>query len=470
MRFVIFFSAIFFFLNSAKAELTLLEAVRFAYENNPELKAQDYSVEAARSQKQKAYGGFLPNVSADINSGKQKTKIVDGATFKGDANKKSINLSQDLFNGGATYFDVRRAGSVVSKEQAIKNLKEQEIALQVIQSYLDILRFEALLRVEQDNLESQNKILSHTKIKLAARDATKSEFAKASADCASAVSSKIAAENNLTSAKTSFSKLTGIALGEITALKEINDESFHSRISDLNSVELFEMALKNNPELQAARYAVESAKHQSSITKSSFSPTVKLTAASAEEKNPLYYSNSRYHNNSVYVNLHVPIFSSGVEYANMSEANNLLQREKYNLDAITNRIRQQTVEYTNKIRNFYAQYESLKEQESANEIYVLTLKEEERLGTKSIIDLLRAKQDLYIARVNKTNVHYDKIVTIFNLKSLVGGLTHDMIGGGDMLSNFDEKSGAALDVENTPLLKTEPTTKKIRYNFSATQS
>ena len=470
MRFFIFLSAFLLCTNAAKAELTLLEAVQFSHENNPELKAQNYSVEAARSQKQKAYGGFLPNVSADINSGNQKTKIAEGSVIKGGANKKSINLSQDLFNGGASYFDVKRAGSVVSKEQAIKDAKEQEITLNVIQSYLNILRYEELLKVEQDNLQSQATMLDHTRIKLAARDATKSEFAKAAADYASAISSKIAVENNLLSAQTSFSKLTGIATAEIGVLKKINDESFSSRINDLNSNDLYEAALQNNPDVRAAKHAVESAKHQSSITKSSFSPTVKFTAGSSEEKNPLYYGNRSYHNNSVYLNLHVPIFSSGVEYANMGEANNILQREKYNLDAARNRVKQQIAEYVNKIKNFYAQYESLKEQESANEIYVKTLKEEERLGTKSIIELLRAKQDLYSAKVNKTNIHYDKITAIFSLKSLVGALTYDMLGGGDMLSNFDEKTGNAVEEEvvASPVAQAPSELKKVRYKFSTT--
>lgn len=444
------------------------ESLQAAYENNSELKAQNYSVEAARSQKQKSYGGLLPNISADINSGNQNTKITDGATIKGGSNKKSLNLSQDLFNGGATYFDIKRASSVVDKEKAIRDAKEQEITLNVIQAYLNILRYEELLKVEQENLQSQSKMLEHTQAKLTARDATKSEFAKASADHASAVSSKIAVENNLISARNSFSKLTGIELGQIRSLKKIDDESFRKKIADLKNDDLFESALQNNPDIKAARYSVESARHQSSITKSSFSPTVKLSVGASEEKNPLYYSNHSYRNNSAYINVHVPIFSSGVEYANMGEANNILQREKYNLDSARTRIKQQIVEYVSKIRNFYAQYDSLKEQESANEIYVMTLREEERLGTKSIIELLRAKQDLYAAKVNKTNLHYDKIAAIFSLKSLVGELTHGALSDGNVLGNFEEKN-VVVDSETESQQEKIPTHPEQKKGFKLLQ-
>ena len=431
------FSALFLGCSGAWAEaITLQDAVHSAYENNSELKAQSYSVEAARSQKQKAYGGFLPNLSADVNSGTQKTKIASSTTLKGSTNKKALNLSQDIFNGGSTTFDIKRANSVVDKEKALKDSKEQEVILSTIQAYLNILRYQELLAIETDNQQSQEKLADHTKKKLAVRDATKSEYAKANADYIAAISGRIAAENNLYSAKNTFSKITGIPVTEITNLEKITDNNFHQKIGDLNPDALVEIALQNNPDVKAATYGADSARHQSSMTISAMSPSLRVTLGTAEEKNPLYYSNQKYHNESAYLNLHIPIFSSGVEYANISEANNILQREKYNLDSAKNRVKQQIVEYVAKIKNYYAQYESAKEQEGANEIYVATLKEEERLGTKSIIDLLRARQDLYSAKQSRINLHYDKIATIFSLKSLVGGLTYGSLSGSDVFEDF----------------------------------
>lgn len=437
--FYVFLCAIFLNFNAAKAEMTLGESVKAAYENNPELKAQGYSIEAVRSQKQKAYGGFLPNVSADFNNGSQKTKLNDGsATFKGNVSRKSVNLSQDLFNGGATYFDIQRADSNLNKEQATKDVKEQEILLNVIQAYINILRYQELLKIEDENLISQEQLLEHTKKKIQARDATRSELAKTNADYASAISSQIAVENNLISAKLAFAKLTGIPSNEIGNLRKIDDTIFYDKLEEISSNVLFEAALQNNPDLRVAKYSMDSARHQYSMSKSSLSPTVKFTVGSAEEKNPLYYSNRTYTNNSAYLNLHIPIFSSGVEYANMGEANNIMQREKYNLDSARIRIKQLIAEYLSKVKNSYAQYEALKEQESANEIYVMTTKEEERLGTKSIIDLLRAKQDLYNVKVNKTNLYYDKIIAVFSLKSLAGELTYKSLIKENTLVNFEE--------------------------------
>lgn len=451
---LLFFALVLRCSNSGAEAITLQDAVQSAYQNNTELKAQGYSVEAAKSQKQKAYGGFLPNLSADINNGTQKTKIANSTTLKGSANKKALNLSQDIFNGGSTVFDIKRANSVIDKEKAVKDSKEQEIILSTIQAYLNILRYQELLAIEEDNQQSQEKLLDHTKKKLAVRDATKSEVAKANADYVAAISGRVAAENNLYSAKNTFSKITGIPVNEISNLENVSDQDFHKKIGNLNPEALLDVALQNNPDIRAAASGADSARHQSSMTLSAMAPSVRVTLGTAEEKNPLYYSNQRYHNDSAYLNLHIPIFSSGVEYANISEANNILQREKYNLDSAKTKVRQQIVEYIAKVKNYYAQYESAKEQELANEIYVTTLKEEERLGTKSIIDLLRARQDLYSAKQSRINLHYDKITTIFSLKSLMGGLTYNMLSSGDVFDNFADKAVVAeKEVEKTNIME-----------------
>ncbi len=436
LKFLIVLPFLSFCLSSAKAEMNLQEAINFAYDNNPDLKAQNYTLKASESQKLKAYGGFLPQVGIDINSGSQNTKITDGATIKGSTNKRSASLSQELFNGGSTYFDIKRADSVIKKEMAEKDAKEQEIFASVIQSYLNILRYEELLKIEEENVEYQEKMLAYIEKKYSAKDATKSEFAKANADFIAAINSKVATKNNLDSQKNIFARLTGIMISEIGVLKKINDEVFYKKLDELNVDNLFEIALQNNPEIRSAKYSMDSARQQSLMAKSALSPSVRATLSASEEKNPLYYNNHTYKNNSAYLNLHIPIFNSGVEYSNISEANNVFKSQKYGFDASKNMVKQQIAEAINKIKNLYSQYESAKEQEKADVLYVEALKQEERLGTKSIIDLLEGRRELYKAQISRGNVYYDKILAVFGLKNLLGELIYKNVSKEDALKDF----------------------------------
>jgi outer membrane protein len=460
MKFFLLILLLLFSTTAFAEQLTLQEAINSAYDNNPDLKAQNYSLEATKSQRFKAYGGFLPQVAIDVNNGSQHTRITDGAEIKGGTNKRSISLSQEIFNGGGTYFDIKRASSEIEKEKAVKDAKEQEVIVSVIQAYLDILRYEELLEIEKDNLQSQEKILTYIKQKHSARDATKSEFAKANADHIASINSKVVTENNLNSAKSIFAKLTGIMVSENGILKKIDDNSFYKKLGELDVNNLFEIALKNNPDIRAAKYSMSAARHSSSMAKSSLSPSLRATFTSSQEKNPLYYNNHTYKNNSAFLNLHIPIFSSGVEYSQISEANNVFKSQKYSFDAAKNVVKQQISQSLNEIKNLYAQYESAKEQEVANQLYVEALKQEERLGTKSIIDLLQGKKELYQAKLSRGNLYYDKIVRVFVLKNLMGELFYRNVSKGDILQDF------SYEVKNYKVERfVVPVVEKKRYRL-----
>jgi len=58
-----------------------------------------------------------------------------------------------------------------------------------------------------------------------------------------------------------------------------------------------------------------------------------------------------------------------------------------------------------------------------NKIYLITLRQEEKFGTKSIIELLEAKQNLYISQIEVISLYYDKIYSGFELDALLGKLT-----------------------------------------------
>ena len=73
-----------------------------------------------------------------------------------------------------------------------------------------------------------------------------------------------------------------------------------------------------------------------------------------------------------------------------------------------------------KLRSPESSYKSAKELERANKIYLRTLRQEEKFGTKSIIELLEAKQNLYISQIEVISLYYDKIYSGFELDALVG--------------------------------------------------
>lgn len=398
--------------------LTLENSIKSAKENNFEVKSQEYSYKAAKSEKLKALGGFLPQVSVDINNGSRKTKIGSDPRFKNDIDSKTFTASQNLFNGFGSVNELKEADNILKKEKAIKDSKLQQISLNVIKAYLDSLKYQKLLNIGEDNLKSQKNLFNYIGRKFKAKDATRAEIAKAEADYIKAKNDHISNQNNLSLARASLSRHTGLDLSEIKDLKEVNIAGKETgEIEDL-----FRSAMENNPEIKAAKYGYNAAKYNANQSKSSLSPQVNLNFEVSEQKNSLYLNNQKERDTSVYLNVTVPIFNSGQNYFDISSTSNTKKKEQYNFEAVKKQIYNSVIEYSSKYKNLEASYKSAKELEKANEVYLLTLKKEERLGTKSIIELLEAKQNLYKSQIEVINLYYDRIYSRFELDALVGKL------------------------------------------------
>lgn len=398
--------------------ITLEDAINSAKENNYEIKSQEYSYKAAKSEKLKSLGGFLPQISIDINNGSRKTKIADNPQINNDLDSKTFTASQNLFNGMADISELKKANSILKREKAIKDSKIQQVTLNVARSYLDILKYKKLLKIGKDNLKSQKDLLYYVTRKFKVKDATKSEIAKAKADFIKAKNDQIANQNNLNLAIASFNRHTGIDFKSSGNLEEVKEEAQEYKEID----DLFKIALANNPEVRAAKYGFIASKHIANASKSALSPKVTLNFSTSEQQNSLYLNNQQERDTSVYLNVNVPIFNSGQNYFDIASTSNNRKKEKYNYEAIKRQIQNSIIEYSNKKRNYESSYKSAKELEKANKIYLRTLRQEEKFGTKSIIELLEAKQNLYTSQVEVTGLYYDKIYSGFELDALLGKL------------------------------------------------
>ncbi len=397
--------------------LTLEDAINSAKENNYEIKAQEYSYKAAKSEKLKSLGGFLPQVSIDVNNGSRKTKIGTQPKVNDDVDRKSFTASQNLFNGFGSVNELKRANNILKREKAIKDSKIQQISLNVSRSYLDILKYQKLLKIGKENLRSQKHLLYYIRRKFKVKDATRSEVAKAEADYIKTKNDQEQTVNHLKLSKANFIRYTG--LGSVDILKEPEIEAIKD---DYNIDHLYKIALENNPEIRAAKHGFIAAKHNANISKSALSPKVTLNFDISEEKNSLYLNNQQERDVSLYLNFNIPIFNSGQNYFDIASTSNDKQKERYSYEAVKKQIYNSIIEYSNKKRNFESGYKSAKELERANKIYLRTLRQEEKFGTKSIIELLEAKQNLYISQIEVIGLYYDKIYSEFELQALIGGL------------------------------------------------
>ena len=70
-----------------------------------------------------------------------------------------------------------------------------------------------------------------------------------------------------------------------------------------------------------------------------------------------------------------------------------------------------------------AQIKSFDKQIQANEIALEGVRQEESVGTRTVLDILNAEQELLNSRVNKVGAEHDAMVAALQVKTAIGALT-----------------------------------------------
>ena len=161
MRFFKYFAIIMTLLSTSSAgALSLNDAISESLANNLLLKMEANSVDIAEEDYFQSKSNYLPSISLNANiseneysSLKTQSGII-GSDYELAPSSKSIILSQNLFSGFSRFYN-----SISTKESLnLKRLNEkkvtQDIILETIEAYYNVLIAEKSVKSYKDNLES----------------------------------------------------------------------------------------------------------------------------------------------------------------------------------------------------------------------------------------------------------------------------------------------------------------------------
>src|ERR1700682_6391297 len=187
---------------------TLEQAITAAYVNNPTLNAQRAAVRATDENVPKALSGYCPTVTGAANAARTAltttvppgvtsgvasgaaggpiTIATPGAKFNSILNQSTLSLSvnQNLYNGFRTGNNVRAAEAQVRQSQEVLRSTEQEVLLHAATAHMNVLRDEALVQLQQQNLASLGEQYRATKDRFDVGEVTRTDTALAEAAAA----------------------------------------------------------------------------------------------------------------------------------------------------------------------------------------------------------------------------------------------------------------------------------------------
>ena len=290
------------------------------------------------------------------------------------------------------------------------------VALDAIQAYFEVLQEARLVELAKDNVESHERILGQIMERNEAGIGLLSEVEQTEGRVAQAHASLIAQQNNLRDAQSSLHQFLGRYIDPVDleepAVPPQPPQGFQ---------ELLANALGEHPAIRSAASNIEASRLDYRRSKSSDYPSLDLQLQQ-NLADDLSGVDGQSDERSVQLILRYNLFRGGADRAEQQKAVSVLYEDKAFLD----RVRRQVIDTLNLA---WAADRSIREQlpylrthvEKARQT-VHTYYDEFELNLRDLIDLLDAESELNTARIRLAEARYDAAVARYRVYEGAGDL------------------------------------------------
>lgn len=396
---------------------TLTDALVAAYNNNPTLQAARAQLRATDEQVPEALSNYRPTISGTGEAGRswnsQKSAFFSSNQIR-NPQAGSVSITEPLYRGGRTGASVERAENLVKAGRASLAATEQSVLLAAATAYADVYRDQAVLELDISNEQVLRRRLEDTEEQFKVGIVTKTDVSQAEARLAQAIADRIQAENNLNSSRAVYRNVTGTspgtlaAPGPVSGVPATSDEAL--------------AGVPQNPNVIAASFNELAAREDVRISTGELLPTVELLGQ-YEKGGDTLSRGSDSESTSIMAQLSVPIYPGSGAYARIRAAKQIVQQRRKETEAAERDAAQAATQAFESLISARAQVESFEKQIQANEIALEGVRQEESVGTRTVLDILNAEQELLDSRVNKVQAEHDALVAALQLRTAMGRLT-----------------------------------------------
>ncbi|QWC56782.1 TolC family outer membrane protein [Erythrobacter sp. 3-20A1M] len=429
---------------------TLREALLSAYLDNPTL-------EAARAQQraedenvpiQKAQG--RPNVSGTG----QYVEYVKTSSNSFNSPSRSFGTNVDLavpiYSGGAVKNSVRAAETRVQAGRADLRATESAIFSQVVAAYMDVLRAQALVGLNINQVEVLSVNLQATSDRFEIGELTRTDVAQSQARLALAQGDLRNAQANLIAARETYVQLVGEAPTDLQPPPPLPNLP--------DSVETaVDVALESNPDLIAARERADAADYDIDVAGAGRYPRLSVftsggyanyLGSAGSQINPVVTQAQT--TASAGVQFTIPIFQGGLPAARQRQAQARAGAALEQVVATERDIISQVRAAWSSYRAALQIIESSQVAVDAADLSLEGVRAENSIGNRTVLEVLNAEQELLNARAQLVTARRNAYVAGFSLLAAMGRAEARDLGldGGvlyDPVTNYDRVQGKWWD-------------------------
>lgn len=406
--------------------LTLSDAWRAALQNDPTYQAAISEREAGQTNRAMGRAGLLPQVSASLGRNKIRGTLDSPTAFGGVtttdldymAKTNEIRATQSVFNW-SRIAEYRQGNARADYSLAVFDTRSKDTAVRLINRYFQTLLSYENVVLSQSYLQANEKQILAAQRRFDSGEGTITDVRETSSRRDLARADLIQAQDALVVARRELQEMVGSAPSAIVGLQS----GFKTRSLDPATLEgWLSAAMSNNAEIRAGIEAVRISEREIDRTFGGHLPTLDIVASRRLVENETISTRDQDSNTTSFgVQIALPIFSGG-SFAQVTQARHNRDRAAQELEATRERI---AVEVTRQYQAVVSGAERIAALVVAVESSAAALTAVERgyqAGTRSIVDILDAQDQLYRSRLELTQARLQYVLARLMLAGAAGTL------------------------------------------------
>jgi len=401
---------------------SLQHALARTYRTNPTLMARRAELRGLDNVVALERSAGHPQISAGATFG-QEVYITRRLGVRGRNLRSGADFSQVLFAGGRIRNATRSAQTRVVAGRAELRATEGDILTEAVVAYADVLRDREIRELNQSQVSILLANLDSTRARFRVRDLTLADVAQSEARLEVARGNLVTAEGRLQESEENFERIVGARAGGLEPLPALPS-------LPLSSEQAAESALANNANIASFAARARAAGYDVAVSRAARLPTLSVvstvdnfnalgTADSASGVPSGTLPNSET-NIVAGFSLRVPLYQGGAASARVRQTEEI--RAQYVEEAIAvERLVVADARTAFSIwRNATLAISFSELAVVANEQALESIKVEQTIGARSILDVLNAEQELLSSKISLTSARRDAYVAAFDLLNAMG--------------------------------------------------
>jgi len=406
---------------------TLRDALVSTYQANPTINAQrealqvtDATVAIARSQSR-------PQVAATVGLNRDLTRagVLNTGRSKGPTVSGGLDLSLPLFQGGRVRNSVEAARTRVEAGRATLRAVEGDVFTEATGAYMDVIRDRAIVELNQNQIRVLTTNLEAVRDRFEIGDVTRTDVAQSEARLSLARAQLETARARLAGSEEGYRRVIG---------RRPDDLAPPPPLPPLPTTgeEAVRIALVQNPDIIAIGRQARAAGLDVNVARADRLPTVSgvlsgdyVNTVGGGSTVGIPRAGSQ---TTIGVNTRIPLYQGGLPSARIRQA-----------QAIEGQVQEQVIGTERAVvanaRSAWASYDAAQRAiqsnqvaVSANELALEGARAERTVGTRTVIEVLNAEQELLNSQVQLVTARRDAYVAGFQLLNAMGQAEADDLG------------------------------------------